>query len=108
MPGEADARLVFQRRLKQAREARELSQKNLGIEAGIDPFVASSRINRYEQGVHEPDMATVQRLAKALHVPLPYLFATDDKMAAMILAFDKLSPAERERVLQNMTIRHAK
>lgn len=102
MPGTADVRLTFQRRLKEAREVRELSQKSLGIEAGIDPFVASTRINRYEQGVHEPDMATVQRLAKALQVPLPYLFATDDKMAAMILAFDKLTSADKDRVLKGL------
>jgi len=102
MPSNDDVRLTFQRRLKEAREDRGLSQKSLGIEAGIDPSVASTRINRYEQGVHEPDMATTQRLAKALHVPLPYLFATDDKMAAMILAFDKLSATEKDRFLKDL------
>ncbi|MFC4527032.1 helix-turn-helix transcriptional regulator [Dyella halodurans] len=102
MPGDADLRLVFQRRLKEAREDRGLSQKSLGIEAGIDPFVASTRINRYEKGIHEPDMATVQRLAKALEVPLPYLFAADDKMAAMILAFDKLTSADKDRLLKSL------
>jgi transcriptional regulator with XRE-family HTH domain len=52
-------RLVFQRRLKQAREAQQLSQKELGIQAGLDPFVASTRINGYELGVHQPDLSTV-------------------------------------------------
>lgn len=108
MPGNIDIRLTFQRRLKEAREVRELSQKSLGIEAGIDPFVASTRINRYEQGVHEPDMATAQRLAKALQVPLPYLFATDDKLAAMILAFDRLTSADKDRVLKDLTDRRGK
>jgi transcriptional regulator with XRE-family HTH domain len=104
----ADVRQVFQRRLKQAREERQLSQKQLGIEAGIDPFVASTRINRYELGVHEPDMATVQRLAQALSVPLPYLFAADDRLAAMILAFDKLSPVEKDRALKDLSAKHPK
>jgi transcriptional regulator with XRE-family HTH domain len=108
MPGNIDVRLTFQRRLKEAREVRELSQKSLGIEAGIDPFVASTRINRYEQGVHEPDMATAQRLAKALQVPLPYLFATDDKLAAMILAFDKLTSADKDRILKDLVGRKGK
>ena len=108
MPGNIDVRLTFQRRLKEAREVRGLSQKSLGIEAGIDPFVASTRINRYEQGVHEPDMATAQRLAKALQVPLPYLFATDDKLAAMILAFDKLSSVDKDRVLKDLVGRKGK
>ncbi|MGB9578576.1 MAG: helix-turn-helix domain-containing protein [Halothiobacillaceae bacterium] len=43
-------------RLKQARVAADVSQKNLGIKAGIDPSVASTRINRYELGVHKPDL----------------------------------------------------
>lgn len=108
MPSDADIRLTFQRRLRAAREAQGLSQKSLGIEAGIDPFVASTRINRYEQGIHEPDMATIQRLAKALQVPLPYLFATDDKLAAVILAFDKLSSSEKERFLRELGSRKGK
>ncbi|AIF48147.1 helix-turn-helix domain-containing protein [Dyella japonica] len=108
MPSDADIRLTFQRRLKEAREERALSQKNLGIEAGIDPFVASTRINRYEQGVHEPDMATIQRLAKALQVPLPYLFATDDRLAAMILAFDKLTSSDKDRLLRDLGQRKGK
>jgi transcriptional regulator with XRE-family HTH domain len=76
---------VFSRRLRQAREATGLSQKGLGIEIGLDPGVASARINRYEQGVHLPDIDTAQRLADRLQVPLPYLFTDDDDLAQMIL-----------------------
>jgi transcriptional regulator with XRE-family HTH domain len=100
MPLRTDIRLVFQRRLKQARMLRQLSQKELGIQAGLDPFVASTRINRYELGVHEPDMATIERLAAALSVPTPYLFADDDRLARLILAFDRLPVAEKERLLK--------
>ena len=46
---------VFSRRLKEARIKAGLSQKRLGIEAGMDEFVASTRINRYEKGVHQAD-----------------------------------------------------
>lgn len=102
MPRRADLRLVFQQRLEQARLARDLSQKDLGIEAGLDPFVASTRINRYENGVHEPDMATVGRLAAALKVPAAYLFAEDERLARMILAFEQLSPAEKDRLLGSL------
>jgi transcriptional regulator with XRE-family HTH domain len=102
MPRRPDIRLVFQRRLKTARLACELSQKELGIEAGMDRFVASTRINRYEQGVHEPDMATVARLAAVLKVPTAYLFAEDDRLARMILAFDQLSVADKERLLKDV------
>jgi transcriptional regulator with XRE-family HTH domain len=94
--------LLFQRRLEEARLAQGLSQKDLGIKAGLDPFVASTRVNRYENGVHEPDMATVGRLAAALNVPAAYLFAEDDRLARMILAFEQLSAAEKDRLLRSV------
>lgn len=101
MPRRTDVRLVFQRRLKQARLAEELSQRDLGINAGLDPFVASTRVNRYEKGIHEPDMATVARLAAALKVPTAYLFAEDERLARMILAFEQLSPNEKDQLLSS-------
>lgn len=100
MPRPTDIRLVFQRRLKDARRQRQLSQKQLGIEAGLDQFVASTRINRYEQGVHEPDMVMIERLAGALGVPAAYLLADDDRLARMILAFVQLTSAEKDRLLK--------
>jgi len=66
----------------------------------LDPFVASTRINRYELGVHEPDMATIERLAAALSVPTAYLFADDERLARMILAFDQLPASEKDRLLK--------
>jgi transcriptional regulator with XRE-family HTH domain len=100
MPRQIDVRLVFQRRLKQARLAQEMSQRDLGIKAGLDPFVASTRVNRYEKGIHEPDMATVARLAAALKVPPAYLFAEDERLARMILAFEQLSASEKDQLLR--------
>jgi len=81
-------RNTFCTRLKHIRLARGLSQKELGKLAGIDEFVASTRINRYEQGIHEADLETAGRLAQALVVPLAYFYADDDKLAEMILQFD--------------------
>ncbi len=80
---------VFSRRLRQAREAAGLSQRALGIEIGLDPGVASARINRYEQAVHLPDLVTAERLALRLGVPLPYLFADDEELARAILEFSR-------------------
>jgi transcriptional regulator with XRE-family HTH domain len=102
VPRRTDIRLIFQRRLKQARTDRELSQKDLGVKAGLDPFVAATRINRYEKGVHEPDMATIARLAEALKVPAAYLLAEDERLARLILAFDGLSAAEKDQLLQSI------
>ncbi|MGA7438345.1 MAG: helix-turn-helix transcriptional regulator [Luteibacter sp.] len=97
-----DVRLVFQNRLKAAREQKQLSQKELGIRAGLDPFVASTRINRYELGVHQPDMATAERLAEALAVPTAYLFAADDRLARMILMFERLTVTEKDQLLERL------
>ncbi|BDU21555.1 helix-turn-helix transcriptional regulator [Dyella sp. GSA-30] len=105
MPRKTDIQVIFQRRLKEARERRSLSQKQLGIQAGLDPFVASARINRYELGVHQPDLATVQRLADVLKVPTAYLFAEDERLARMILAFDDLSAAEKDQLLKKIESR---
>lgn len=78
---------VYSRRLREAREAYGISQRNLGIEAGLDDFVASTRINRYETGVHQPDLQTMQRLAAVLDQPLAYFYAEDDELAAVIRKF---------------------
>jgi len=75
---------VFARRLRAAREARGVSQKQLGILAGIDQFVASARINQYERGKHVPDVQTAQRLAAELSVPVSCFYEPDDDLAELI------------------------
>ncbi len=89
---------VFYQRLKQARLAKGLSQKKLGIAAGIDEFVASARINRYEKGVHETSIKTAQQLADVLEVPLAYFYTDDDMLAELMLAFLTLSPEEKTEI----------
>lgn len=102
MPRQTDIRLIFQRRLKQARTDGQLSQRDLGIKAGLDSFVAATRINRYEKGVHEPDLATIARLAMALGVPTAYLFAEDERFARLILAINQLSATEKDQLLKTL------
>ncbi|KHS95578.1 MULTISPECIES: helix-turn-helix domain-containing protein [Pectobacterium] len=93
---------IFCQRLKQARLAKGLSQKKLGIAAGIDEFVASTRINRYEKGVHEASIETAQQLAEALDVPLAYFYTENDELADMMLAFLALPPEKKAEVLAFM------
>lgn len=90
---------VWGRRLKEAREAIALSQRELGIKAGLDPSVASTRINRYELGVHKADYPTSQRLAAVLSVPVAYLYADEDDLAKLILMFGRLKRPQRARIL---------
>lgn len=97
---------VFTIRLRQAREKKNLSQRRLGILAGIHQDSASSRINQYEHGKHEPDFRTVQRLATVLDVPAAYFYAVDDLLAALILAADRASHADKRKLIRKLaTIR---
>lgn len=93
------AQSIFSARLRATRERAGLSQRNLGSAAGIDPSVASTRVNRYERGVHLPDMETAARLAAVLGVPLAYLVAEEDGLARVIEAFAGLSEARQHEWL---------
>lgn len=86
---------VYSRRLREAREALDISQRTLGIKAGLDEFVASTRVNRYETGVHQPDLQTLQRLAAILKLPVAYFYAEDDELAQLIANFKGRSKGKR-------------
>lgn len=86
---------VYSRRLREAREARDISQRKLGIKAGLDEFVASTRINRYEKGVHQPALRIQERLAEALDMPLAYFYAEDDELAQLIAQSKRKGKARR-------------
>lgn len=102
MPKKTNPLLVLARRLKEARERKGLSQKQLGVIAGLDQFVASTRINRYERGIHHPDPVTTQRLADTLGVPVAYLFASDEQLARLILAFEALPAKTQARIVGDL------
>lgn len=85
-------------RLREARGKLGLSQKQLGVLAGIDEFSASPRINQYERGKHVPDYSTATRLAKVLEVPVPYLYTDDDDLAALIIAYARAGTKKRSEI----------
>lgn len=93
-----EGKATFAKRIREAREAVGISQKQLGILAGIDEFVASARINQYERGRHVPDLLTAQRLAAELGVPVSYLFEPNDDLAALLRIAGTL-PAIKLRAL---------
>jgi transcriptional regulator with XRE-family HTH domain len=90
---------IFGTRLKEARLEAGLSQKQLGIEAGLDRFVASTRINRYELGVHKVDYSFALRLAALLKVPVAYFYADDAELAWLIISFGRLSKRKRSELV---------
>ena len=90
---------IVGRRLRQARLRAGISQRELGIRAGIDLFAASARINQYERGKHMPDLQTLSRLAAVMQVPAPYFYCQDAELADVILKFAALGKAQRRRLL---------
>jgi len=83
------------KRLKEARVAAGISQKKLGIAAGIDEFSSSARMNQYETGKHVPDFSTLERIAKILNIPSAYFYTIDNDLAELIVKYGKLNKSER-------------
>lgn len=100
MSESADKRSNFARRLKQARLSRGLTQAQLGFLAGMEPDVASPRINQYERGVHEPRSATVQKLADALGIPPAFLYTDDDLLAKLLLHWGSLTKQQKRELVK--------
>lgn len=86
-------------RLREARLNAELSQKILGIKAGIDQFSASARMNQYETDKHVPDFGTLKRIAKILKVPTSYFYCEDDQLAQLIIGWTKASKQKKQKLL---------
>ncbi|MGU3415817.1 helix-turn-helix domain-containing protein [Enterobacteriaceae bacterium C34A] len=93
---------IFCERLKFARLAKGLSQKKLGILAGIDEFVASARINRYEQGVHQASIDVVHQLAKALDVPPAYFYTDDEDLALLLFKWNRIGSDGRRALVESV------
>ncbi len=90
---------IVAKRLKEARLLAGISQKQLGIKAGIDEFSASARINQYERGTHMPGLQTLTHLARVMKVPVPYFYCQDTELAEVIVKFSTLGKAQRRRLL---------
>lgn len=95
---------VFSKRLAEARLRSGLSQAQLGLEAGLDPSVASPRINQYEQGKHEPKHEMAQRLAKVLGIPAAFLYCEDDQLAKLLLLWSQMTASEKKELLKQMEV----
>ena len=87
------------KRLKEARLTLGISQKRLGILAGIDEHAASARMNQYETGKHIPNFSTLRHIGKVLGYPVEYFFSEDDIVAEIIYLIEKLSIPNKSKVL---------
>lgn len=85
-------------RLRRARLAATLSQRKLGVGIGLDESAANARINRYETGIHRPDLLTVRNIAKELAVPVAYFYAETDELADLIYRYERASASVRNDI----------
>jgi transcriptional regulator with XRE-family HTH domain len=88
--------------MRQARERLGVPQDKLGVMIGLDEETASARISRYETGVHEPQIAIARSIAKALKVPLAYLYCDEDDLASIIDGSARLSTADRSTLVESI------
>jgi transcriptional regulator with XRE-family HTH domain len=86
MPESIGPSVVFQGRLRTAREARELSQGELALKAGLQ----ASAVSHFETGTRKPSFDNLKRLADALKVTTDYLLGRATEMEATVATADRL------------------
>ncbi|MDO9419985.1 MAG: helix-turn-helix transcriptional regulator [Herminiimonas sp.] len=89
---------VIAKRLKEARKAEGISQERLGVLAGIDEMSASARMNQYEREKHIPDVSVVERIAKALNLPVSYFYEQDDEIASLLVSIYGMNQTRRKKI----------
>ena len=99
MPKQSILSTLFGRRLRQARKRIGIPQDKLGVMIGLDEGCSSARISRYETGIHEPKIATVEKLADALKVPLAYFFCKDDCLAEILFCYAGFDVSQKNQLL---------
>lgn len=75
------------KRLKEAREAAGLTQKQLAELVAIEGVNPTSRMSNYEVGRFTPSFDFVVRVAKALNYPEYYFYTIDDDIAEQLLKY---------------------
>lgn len=93
-------RAVVAARLRQARQLRGYSQREVGVRMGLDKDTASARISRYESESMAISLDSLFQLAEALNVPPAYLLASSPAMANAILALGEHSEAQQVRLAE--------
>jgi transcriptional regulator with XRE-family HTH domain len=94
------------KRIKEARIAKDVSQRRLGLLIGFEQTVASARMNQYEQGKRVPDFQTLEKMAEQLGVPVAYFFCMSDNMAELVKAFGAMSEAEQTELLEAIRLKN--
>ena len=99
-----DNEAPFAARLREAREARELSQAELARRLGSPP----SAIAHFEGGRRKPSFASVRAIAKALNVSTDFLMGRAASLQGATTMFrgeEHLSAGDREWIQQMIDAR---
>lgn len=59
-------------------------------------------MSQYQRGVHTPRFNVAQQLAKALRVPVEFLYSADDETAKMLLLWHALTTDQRSQILKSL------
>ncbi|MBY4598676.1 helix-turn-helix domain-containing protein [bacterium BD-1] len=76
-----------------------LSQEKVGVQIGIDESSSRARISRHELGTHEPPVDTARLIAKALRMPLAYLYCDEDDVTVLLMELATKSTAQRKALV---------
>jgi len=77
-----------------------MSQRTLGIKCGIDPSVASARINHYCTGRHVPNFTLLLKIAAVLKVQVAYFYTPDNDLARLLTSYQLLSVRARKELVR--------
>lgn len=89
-------------RLRLRRKLLNLSQEAVGVSIGLDESCSRVRISRYEDGIHESNIATVKMLANALQVPALYFYCERNLIAELILIIYQLNDSKIEMIIKEL------
>jgi len=79
-----------------------ISQKQLGIQLGMEPGTASARMNHYEKGKHTPDYATLKAMADELGVSVAYFFCESESTAQLLCLLEKMSEEDKAELIKQI------
>ena len=86
---------IISERLKEIREKRGLSKKELALKIGVSP----STITRYEKDGRIPKLTILQKISEALNVPINYLLGKEeDVKIGTSLSIENLSDLPEEAI----------
>ncbi len=85
-------------KLKQLREARKISQKELGVILNV----GQKSISRYENGEADPDLQTLCKISKFFHVSIDYLLDNNIEEISISEAKEKIRNLNRNELVNLM------